>query len=68
MQCTHLNKYRGVLLEERNHEPSLRMAMISTIKGGKSNFHMSASNMKPSCNQIKGAKQVSSITHTEWKV
>lgn len=54
--CTAIRGVGG-LLEERNHEPSLRMAMISTIKGGKSNFHMSASNIKPSCNQIKAANR-----------
>jgi hypothetical protein len=29
--------------------PSLRIAIISTMNGGKSNCHMRASNMKPSC-------------------
>lgn len=33
----------------KEYKPSLRMAIISTMKGGKSNFHMSASNIKPSC-------------------
>jgi len=33
--------------------PSLRMAMISTMKGGKSNFHIRASSMKPSCHRVK---------------
>lgn len=37
--------------EVHKNEPSFRMAMISTINGGKSNFHMSASSMKPSCNK-----------------
>lgn len=55
--CTTIRGGGGGLLEERNHEPSLRMAMISTIKGGKSNFHMSASNIKPSCDQIKAANR-----------
>ena len=35
--------------DARKYKPSLRMAMISTMKGGKSNFHMRASNIKPSC-------------------
>jgi len=29
--------------------PSLRMAMIRTINGGKSNFHIRARSIKPSC-------------------
>jgi hypothetical protein len=37
----------------RSNKPSLRIAMISTIKGGKSNFHMRASSMKPSYHHIK---------------
>lgn len=36
------------------NKPSLRIAIISTMKGGKSNCHMRASNIKPSCcNQVK---------------
>jgi len=30
------------------HSPSLRMAMIKTMKGKKSNFHISAMSIKPS--------------------
>ena len=37
----------------RNNKPSFRIAIISTIKGGKSNFQMRASNMKPSCKDVK---------------
>lgn len=29
--------------------PSLRIAIMRTIKGGKSNFHMRASSIKPNC-------------------
>jgi len=41
------------MTKKRNNEPSFRMAIISTIKGGKSNFHIRASNMKPSCKHVK---------------
>jgi len=37
------------------------MAIIRTIKGGKSNFHMRASNMKPSCKNVKDAKHSKNI-------
>ena len=40
--------------DARKYKPSLRMAMISTMKGGKSNFHMRESNIKSSCqNRVK---------------
>lgn len=42
-----------ILNGERKNKPSLRIAIISTMKGGKSNFHMRASNMKPICQHIK---------------
>lgn len=41
-----------ILNGERKNKPSLRIAIISTMKGGKSNFHMRASNMKPICQHI----------------
>lgn len=37
------------LLLKNEVKPSLRIAMIRTMKGGKSNFHIRANSMKPSC-------------------
>lgn len=52
----HRAREREILNRERKNKPSLRMAIISTMKGGKSNFHMRASNMKPSCQHNKNQK------------
>lgn len=38
-----------IFLVKEKYKPSLRIAMISTMKGGKSNRHMRASSIKPSC-------------------
>lgn len=46
----------------RKNLPSLRIAMIRTMKGGKSNFHIRASSIKPTyCKK----KQYRKINYTE---
>lgn len=37
------------MCDRRKNLPSLRIAMIRTINGGKSNFHIRANSIKPTC-------------------